>query len=56
MTYIIAHQVELHFYPIRITPEPTKHQNRVNLTRVAWRVFMTAKQFITKPRNWIASL
>jgi len=55
-TYIINHQVGLHFTPIKIAPEHTEHQNRVNSTCVAWRVFITAKQFITKPRNWVTGL
>jgi len=45
-----------HFSPIRITLEHLEHQNWINLTWVAWRVFITAKQFITKPRNWVAGL
>jgi len=56
MTQFINHSVELHFSPIRITPEHTEHQNRANSTRVAWWVFITAKQFIEKPRNWVAGL
>jgi len=43
--------VGLHFSSIRIALEHTKHQNRVNSSRVAWWVFITAKQFITKPKK-----
>jgi len=56
MTQFINHSVELHFSPIRIIPKHTEHQNRANSTRVAWRVFITARQFIEKPRNWVAGL
>jgi len=56
MTQFIDHSVELHFLPIRITPEHIEHQNRVNSTHVAWRVFITARQCIRKKPEIVISL
>jgi len=43
------------FPPIKITTEPQNHQNRAKMVRVAWRLFITARQFKQKNQNWCAN-
>jgi len=41
--------------PFRNLPDTEKHANIVNSTRVAWQVFITARQFIRKLKNWVCN-